>query len=213
MKAMLRTCFLLASLLSVPAWAAEADEKDIERLTDLVVAAMPFGVVFDGAQARDPNWPLEDKAKNATAGQLACLRGEMSSAGYRRGKRAEVVAYAAAHPANVKRDIELLEAGAADLFGRFVRAGAEQEATGKPADIDAIVASAGAAEAMSLTQLTTPAHYADLRTLIGFGAMFDAADEGAAEMEKRGEDQGMQIGAMLMIKAVRTCDLPLSVFK
>jgi hypothetical protein len=213
MKALLRTCLLLTSLLGFSAIAAEPSEADIDRLTDLVVKAMPMGIVFDDAMAKDPNWPLEDKAKNLTADQLACVRGELSAVGYRKGKRAEVVKYAQEHPANVERDIELLSAGAAELFSRFVLAGANQAAGGGSADVDAIISKASAAEGMSLVQLTTGAQYAELRTLIGFGAMFDEPPADSSKMQKRGEDQGMQLGAMLMIKAVGACNLPLSVFK
>ena len=213
MKALLRTCLFLSSLLGFTAIAAEPTEADIDRLTDLVVTTMPMGMVFDAAMAKDPNWPFEDNAKKLTAEQLTCIRSELSSEGYRRLKRADVVKYAHEHPSDVQRDIDLLGAGAADLFSRFVQAGANQEPGGAPPDIDAIVSKATAAEGMALVQLTTGKQYADLRTLIGFGAMFDEPPTDPSKMQKKGEDQGMQLGAMLMIKAVSACNLPLSVFK
>ena len=206
--------FAMAVLVvaGVNARAAEPGEADIDRLTDLVVQAMPFGVIFEGAQAQDPKWPLGDKAAKASAEQLACLRSELSSDGYRRIKRKDVVAYAKAHPADVMDDIRLLESGAAELFGKSVLAGAEGEASGKAVDPETIFASASAAQGMALTLLVTDKQYVDLRQLIGMGNMFEQIDEGG-DAQAKGEEQDAQIGAMLMIGAMATCELPMSVLQ
>lgn len=211
-RASLRSLLLAASLsFAAAAQAAAPSDAQVERLTDLVVTAMPFGKVFEMVQAGDPKWPLGDKAGQATPAQLACLRSELSSTGYRRTKRQHVQAYAAAHPERIADDIRLLEAGAAELFGKFVLAGAEGEASGQPADTDAIVAKASAAEGLALTSLATDESNADLRDLIGMGSMFDQmeTDKGDA-MKEKGEARGKQIGVQLMIGAMDTCKLPLS---
>ena len=190
MKIALRSFVLALALSAGAAWAAQPSQAQLDRLTDLVVTAMPFGQVFDMMQVKDSKWPLGDKADKATPDQLACLRGELSAAGYRRVKRKDVEAYAAAHPERVADDIRLLESGAAELFGKFVLAGAEGEA---------------------ITALASDAAHADLRILIGMGNMFDRLAEGNDEaMRAEGEKQGTQVGVQLMIGAMETCQLPMS---
>jgi hypothetical protein len=210
--AFFRSALAAAVLATGTAWAATPSEAQIDKLTDLVVQAMPFGQVFELVSAKDPNWPLGDKAGKATPAQLACLRGELSTEGYRRNKRKDVVAYAKAHPEDVANDIRLLEAGAAELFGKFVLAGAQGEATGKPADPEAIAASATAAQGVSLTALTTDPSHDELRELIGMGGMFDtlAAEGDDKQMQAKGEKQGTQLGVQLMLGAMQACELPLS---
>lgn len=205
-------CFVLALALSAAsAWAAAPSQAQIDRLTDLVVQAMPFGQIFEKVQAGDPTWPLGDKAVKATPAQLACLRGELSSEGYRRKKRADVVEYAKAHPDRVEGDIRLLESGAAELFGKFVIAGAEGETGGKPADPEAIAAAATPAQGLSLTALASEPSHADLRVLLGMGNKFDRSGEGSdEEMRAEGEKQGTQVGVQLMLGAMATCQLSMS---
>lgn len=205
-------CFVLALALSAgTASAAAPSQAQIDRLTDLVVQAMPFGQIFEKVQAGDPKWPLGDKAGKATPAQLACLRGELSAEGYRRKKRADVVEYAKAHPDKVEADIRLLESGSAELFGKFVIAGAEGEAGGKPADPEAIAAAATPAQGLSLTALASDPNHADLRVLLGMGNMFDKLGEGSDdEMQAEGEKQGTQVGVQLMLGAMATCQLSMS---
>jgi hypothetical protein len=172
---------------------------------------MPFGKIFEKVQAGDPTWPLGDKAGKATPAQLACLRGELSTDGYRRKKRADVVAYAKAHPDRVEGDIRLLESGAAELFGKFVIAGAEGEASGKPADAEAIAAAATPAQSLALTALASDPNHADLRLLMGMGNMFDKVEQSSGEeMKAEGEKQGTQIGVQLMLGAMATCQVSVS---
>lgn len=213
--AFVRSILAAAALATGSAWAAAPTEAQVDRLTDLVVQAMPFGQIFEMVSARDPNWPLGDKAGKATPGQLACLRSELSPEGYRRTKRKDVSAYAKAFPDAVADDIRLLEAGAAELFGKFVLAGAQGEANGKPVDAEAIAASATAAQGVSLTALTTDPSHDELRELIGMGGMFDtlAAEGDDKDMQAKGEKQGTQIGQQLMLGAMQTCELPMSVLQ
>jgi hypothetical protein len=205
-------CFVAALALAAgTAWAAAPSQAQIDRLTDLVVQAMPFGKVFEMAQAGDPKWPLGDKAGKATPAQLACLRGELSAEGYRRKKRADVAEYGQAHPEKVEPSIRVLESGAAELFGKFVIAGAEGEASGKPADANAIAAAATPAQNLALTALASDPVHADLRVLLGMGNMFDKLGEGNDdEMHAEGEKQGTQVAVQLMLGAMATCQLPMS---
>jgi hypothetical protein len=198
------------ALFASVAWAAAPGEARIDRLTDLVVQAMPFGKVFEMVQAGDPKWPLGDKAAKATPAQLACLRGELSAEGYRRKKRADVVEYAKAHPDKVEPSIQVLESGAAELFGKFVIAGAEGEASGKPADASAIAAAATPAQGLALTALASDPVHADLRVLVGMGNMFDKLGEGNDEMHAEGEKQGTEVSMQLMLDAMATCQVSMS---
>ncbi len=209
--AAVRSLLLGLACCAGAAWAAAPSEAQIDRLTDLAVQAMPFGRIFDQLQAGDPTWPLGDKAGNATPAQMACLRSELSAAGYRRKKRADVVEYAKAHPEGVEADIRLLESGAAELFGKFVMAGAEGEAAGKPVDAEAIAAAATPAQGLSLAALASDPEHADLRVLLGMGTMFDKLGTGKDDdMQAEGEKQGTEVGVQLMLGAIATCQLPMS---
>jgi len=220
-RATLLLC-LLASPLALAQAAATApvaapaatavSEADIDRLTDLLVQLMPFGKVFDSLGKADPKWPAQDRPTAVNAAELACLRGELSSAGVRRGKRKEVAIYAANRPHNVKRDIELLEGGAAALFGRLIMAGAESVDSGKPPETDSVVSSAGTAEQLSLMTLATDPQYLDLRNLAGLGDMFNQPGT-EQDSQARGEKLGSNLVTVLMLKAMTTCDVPVSRFQ
>jgi hypothetical protein len=211
LKIAIRSFVAALALSASTAWAATPSPAQIDRLTDLVVQAMPFGAIFETLKTSDSKWPLGDKAGKATPEQLACLRNELSAVGYRRTKRVDVEAYAKAHPDKVEGDIRLLESGAAELFGKFVIAGAEGEASGKPADAEAIAASATPAQSLALTALAGDPEHGDLRHLLGMGNMFDQLGKGSDdEMEAEGEKQGTQVGVKLMLGAMDTCQLPMS---
>ena len=211
MKIAFRSLVLALALSAGSAWAAAPSQAQIDRLTDLVVQAMPFGQIFEKVQAGDPKWPLGDKAGKATPEQLACLRGELSAAGYRRKKRADVVEYAKANPDKVEDGIRVLESGAAELFGKFVIAGAEGEASGKPADPEAIAAAATPAQGLALTALASDPAHANLRILLGMGNMFDKLGQGNDdEMQAEGEKQGTQVGVQLMLGAMATCQVSMA---
>ena len=153
---------------------------------------------------------LVDFNDAVSRGQLACLRDELSDAGYRRMKRTEVVAYVAENPANVDADIAVLEAGGARMMSTLMLAGVEQERTGVPVDQNEILAQASEEETAAFMQMMTGAEQSKLRRLMGIGNAFDAA-RSAEENETAGESAGADLATRVIMKAMSNCDVPYKV--
>lgn len=207
---------LLAAAVACTVHAApKADAKparadaDVARLTDLQVRMMPFGAIFDVLAKDDAHWPMQENPDAVTPAQLACLRGELSTPGFRRYKQAEVQAYVAANRPRVKAEIALLEQGAAEVFGKLVLAGAESERTGVEVTPESLLASATPDQMASFITLFGDPNYAALRTLSGLG---DAISTGksAEENESAGQQLGSAITVKIMLKAMSTCGVPTS---
>lgn len=182
---------------------------DTEKLAELLVEMMPIGQVFDAIAAQDPAWPMQERPDAVSAEQLACLRGELSSPGYRRTKLGDARAYAEAHGSRVPADIALLEGGASMLFGQLVLAGAAPGAVGGQDASNAVLAAATPAQLLSFMTVMSDPNHAALRRAAGIG---DAID--ATRSEKENEKAGYQLGAslvtQLMIKSMDTCQVPTS---
>lgn len=207
----LKALLLAALLATVPSLAGAAEDPRVDRLTDLVVRAIPLGEVFD-ALARDmPAWPMQDKPDAVGPGKLACLRAELSSAGYRRAVRKTVVDYTAEHAARVDGDIALLDGGAAMIMNKLMIAGAEQERTGVPTDENALLADSTPEQLQAFMDFMTGADYVPLRRLAGVGEAFDA-QASAEENEAGGEAAGADLATRAMLRAMGDCDVPSSVF-
>ncbi len=103
-------CVFVASLLFLSvAHANEASDARIERMTDAIVEMSDFGAQMDKSAAEDPMWPVKGASDKFAPEEIACLRDQLSTTGYRRSKRADVVAYAAANSGRFERDVESLE--------------------------------------------------------------------------------------------------------
>ena len=105
--------FLAAMLLaSASTLAADApQDAKVDRLADALVQMLPMGQIFQDASAGDPNWPMQGKPDAVSAEQLACLRGELSVAGFKRIRLADARKYAAENPSRLDEDLKLLEGG------------------------------------------------------------------------------------------------------
>lgn len=200
---LLAAVLVLASPLALASAGAGQDAK-VERLLDAVVEMMPFGRVFDLLAAADPAWPFSDVADKVTGGQLACVRGELSSAGYRRYQRPRVAAYAVKNPGRVDKDLALLEGGAAPLFGKLVIAGAEGERTGVEVNPDVVLAGATPEQLASFMAVFSDPANAGLRELAGFGEAL-GLDKSEAENEAAGEAVGGDLAGMLLQRAFGQC--------
>ncbi len=197
------------NFLGMPPASAQANAAKVERLTDLVVELMPIGTIFEDMAKADPQWPLPEAQKRIDATQRSCLRGELNQAGYRRMKRVDVAAYAAANPSRLDDDIRVLEGGSARLMNRLVLAGAEAERTGVPADEQAILSAASIEQVGSFMSLMQSPNYTGLRRLAGLGNAFDA-NKSKEENEAAGEDIGADLATQAMFKAMSTCKIPAS---
>lgn len=200
---------LLAALLGL-APVASADQARIERLTDLLVQAIPMGSIFETLADADQNWPMQEKPEAVTKAQLGCLRGQLSESGYRRAKRAEVAEYAAKHADLLDQDIRVLSEGGAFLMGKLMLAGVEQERTGVPVSEAELMADATPEQLMSFMSFMTAPDYAPLRRLAGIGNAFDAGAS-AEENEASGEAAGSDMATRVMLGAMSACDVPTSV--
>lgn len=206
---------VLAALLALGglsvAQAAQTapSHSDVQRMTDLQVKMMPFGAIFDMLAKADANWPMQEKPGAVTPGQLGCLRGELSTPGYRRYKQAQVEAYLAANPSRAESEIALLEQGAAELFGKLILAGADSERSGVEADPQAVLKNSTPEQMMSFMSFFGDPNHAELRKLSGLG---DAISLGksASENESAGEQLGSTITLQVMLKAMSTCEVPTS---
>ena len=188
--------------------SSTADDPRIDRLTDLVVEMVPFGKMFEIAAA-NPKWPVQDRPEAVTTEQLTCLRAELSPAGYRRIRRLEVADYVAADPARADRDIALLEQGAASMMGKAMMAGVESKRADKEIDVQALLANARPEQLMAFMTFMSDPKYAALRDLSGMSGIF-----GDSKSSKNGRDtgeaQGEMMAAQVMLKAMSTCDVPMS---
>jgi len=208
--------FLAVALLS-PAQASALDvaapaqplAAKVERMADLVDKAMPMGVIFEAAMKSDPAWPMQANPAALDATQLACLRGELGQEGTRRNKRAEVEAYVAGHAKQVDGEIELMEAGAADMMNRFMLAGAQGGSSQPQPDVNAIISASTPEQALSFIRFITAPEFADLRKLAGIGDVFDPANS-AEQSEKDGERLGVSLGSTAILKAFGPCKIPMS---
>ena len=180
------------------------------RMTDLQVRMMPFGAIFDSLASGNPHWPMQDKPDAVTPKQLACLRDELSTPGFRRYKLAQVETYIAANPSRVDAEIELLEQGAADLFGTLVAAGAESERTGVEADPAVVLKDASPEQMLSFVTFFSDPNYAELRKLSGLGDAL-SIDKSAEENESAGEKIGSTMTMQIMLSAMSTCSVPTAV--
>ncbi len=189
--------------------AAPPSQSDVQRMTDLQVRMLPFGAIFEMLAKDDPNWPMQEKPDAVTPGQLACLRDELSTAGYRRYKQAQVEAYLAANPSRAASEIALLEQGAAELFGKLVMAGADSERSGVEAKPEVLLKDATPEQMSSFMSFFGDPNHAELRKLSGLG---DAISPGksASENESAGEQLGSTITLQVMLKAMSTCKVPTS---
>ncbi|WP_146909430.1 hypothetical protein [Arenimonas daejeonensis] len=184
-------------------------DAQVDRLTDALVVLMPFGRLLDEAAGRDPAWPAQGLDVQVSAPELACLRDELSSPGYRRFTHARVSRYADTRAARLEDDIELLESGAAELFGKLVLAGAEAESNGTEADPDAVLAGATKDQIRSFEVFFGEVQYRELRELAGVGDRLNQESSMEAN-EKAGEEMGTAMAVTLMKTAMETCgvDLP-----
>lgn len=186
------------------------NDAQVERLTDLVVQAIPMGMIFDSLSEADPNWPMQEKPDAVTPAQLGCLRRELSADGYRRTKREDAAAYIEQHPSSLEQDIRVLDEGAALMMGKLMLAGVEQERTGIPVDQNALMGQASPEQLAAFMSFMTSPDHASLRRLAGIGNAFDHG-RSAEENENAGEAAGADLATRIMLKAMGRCEVPSSV--
>lgn len=172
------------------------DDAIVDRLTDAMVRMLPVGTIMDDVAAKDPAWPVGEKAGKVEGSQIACLRKELSSAGYRQFMRGESLAYATRNEATLDEDVKLAEA-AAPILGGIVAA----SMGGKDVDSKAELAKLSADEMLAFLSFAYDPKYAGLRQLSGYGEF--PSDRGAEK-----DSKAMQMMMIKMtLRAMGTCDV------
>ncbi len=207
----LKPRILIAAALSIALFSTAvcAQQKDdsIDKLTDLIVTTVPMGYIFDALAKKDVNWPVQDNPEKISAIQLACLRSDLSSAGYKRNKAKDVTEYAKKNPSRIQGDIELLNSGAAFLMNRFMVAGSEQELTGVPVDENRIISEANITQVTAFMNFMTKPEFAVLRDLAGVGSAVDMT-KSESENNDAGKQTGANLAMNLMLRGVGNCNIP-----
>jgi len=203
---------LLAACASAPPAKPKSRNNEIvERLTTQLVTLMPFGEMFDHFAQKDPTWPFMKKAGNVTPEQMACVRKELSSEGFRHTRHVEAEAYAKDHPSHLTEDVVLLEGGAAEVYGKLIQAGFESKLNGTNADSNQVLKSMSGEQLLSFMKFTKDPNYADLRKLAGFGDAITDADS-SKESRKAGRQLGASLTSQYVLQAIVTCKVPPSAY-
>lgn len=195
---------LPAAVCCSGAVAGTVPDNIVQHLTDLVVQALPMGQMADVDEAKDPTWPLKDKASRVSSEQLRCMRGQLSSAGYRNWKLHDVRAYAATHAADVDDDIDVLGSGAAWVANRYFMGSLEARENGAEFDRRKALQSATAGQMIAYTSYEYDPKFAALRDLVGIGSVNDptaAADDRARAIKVK----MMTLNMDLMYRAMDAC--------
>lgn len=194
-------CAFVASLLFLPAaHAGEASDMQIERMTDAIVGILDFGAQMDKSAAEDPQWPVKGVPDRFTSNEMACLRDQLSTVGYRRTKRADVVAYAAANPDRFERDLESLES-VAPVFAAI------REKKDKDA-FEALMGTMTADRMLAFVGFIEDEEHASLRKLVGLGEK--GFGQGGSTPFEAGVSAGERNAEGLMLKAMEACSIPFS---
>jgi hypothetical protein len=202
---------VLSTVTASPAHAQSTNPVDerAERLTNLMLELLPFGYLMEQAAANEPTWPLMKKASNVNAEQLACVRGELSAAGYRRAKLKEARAYVVANPSRFEGDVAVLEEGAAKLVGKLMLAGFDAARSGGKVDPAVVMKTATSGQLIALSNFMYDPKYEPLRNVAGVGDAFSG--KSGEESQKRGEGLGLALMSTLTLKALDACQVPPSV--
>ena len=188
----------LAALLVGCAQPPVAPADRVERFADAFVQLLPVGRVMDAAAARDARWPLGAKAALVSDRQLGCMRAALSSAAVTPRQRQAARDYARSHADTLDDELQILEAGAAALFGDAMLAAAERRPGGS-------LAGASPVQAQALVALMTEPRYAALRHASGLDGLLDG---GAERARQRGRELGQTLLVRHMTDAFLTCHIP-----
>ena len=208
----LRAALLAAALLGGAAAMAADDAATrparVDHVADLLVTMLPMGEIFDETAAKDPRWPLGDKAAKLPEDKLKCMRGELSSDGFRRQRVVEVREYYRnVSDDQLANDLRVLDGGAAVLLRKFMQAGFEAKRSGKPVDQAKAMEGATGAQMASMVEFVQSPDFKGLRKLSGLGDSF-SGNRSATESEDAGKSAGASLVTKFMFKAMDTCSVP-----
>ena len=175
--------------------------SDGQRLEDLFVKTMPFGLVIANVAANDPNWPLQNHLDRFTAKDVACMRGELTPEKVDEVLRRRARTYASVYPDHVADDVRVLESGVAAFMHQ---AATEVLAGQKKTKISD-------EEMKSFVEFVNAPNHKALREAL----FMDGAAESLAvgDGKRFGRDAGMQVLTPLVKAASAHCQTDLSTLK
>ena len=190
-----------------PAWAQaedapapNVDQAKVEQLTDLVMQALPYDEIARKAQEKDPNWPMGEKADRVSAEQLKCMKDQYSTENYREVKRQDAIDFATRYPDEMNDAVHVLQDGAAEAFSAFFHS--MMTSPDREIDSSQVMGQFDPKQVLLMVALMGDDKYRHLRDLIGFGgnSILDGAGDGVKSSI-----------AKLMLRAMSTCKIPMSV--
>ncbi len=197
----------LTSLVRL-ASAQTISAADIDKMTDYVIELLPFSRIMESQMNIDEKWPLGDKAKNFSASEISCVRGNLSAKSYRESKLTDVKAYATKEPVRFANDLKLLETGVATLVGSLVMGGVEEQKTGVKFDQAQVFQKAKADQVSAFVSFFYDPQYKGLKDLSGFGSL--TGQGSATDAKSQGFGIGVSTASKLIFGALEKCNLPMS---
>ncbi len=167
-----------------------------DRFADAYIELLPVAALMGHAAAKDPRWPLGEKAALVSAAQLGCMRQSLTPAEVEAVQRQTAKDYASAHADTLAADLAVLEGGAARLIGHAMRAGGGMaETAAKPTT----------EQARALVAFANEARYADLRQATGLTRLAGGPQSDATE---RGQDISRALTVKFLTDAFLRCHIP-----
>jgi hypothetical protein len=181
--------------------------SDAERLTALVLRAMPMEAMLESSLDKDRNWPVGGRAASKIdPARLQCLRQRLSPAGYQASRKEAVDTFIQRYPDQVQDAIAVLEQGGADVMGATFQAGLQAGRTGGAPQSQNAAGSLTPAQLSQFTNLSQDDKYQPLRQLLMGNSRFPSD-------KRAGADAGKTIGLRLIRDALNHCNVPMSVFR
>ncbi|MFT3779797.1 MAG: hypothetical protein QM772_16285 [Ottowia sp.] len=182
-----------------------------ERLGELFAQAVPVGEVVRVVAERNPRWPVHDLPPGkVTPEQTRCLRAELTPEKVAAFQRADARRFVERHPGQADEAIRILSHGGAELFGKLIMAGGQEELTGQRANARAIMQGATPGQLKEFMQLTTGAGYADLRQALRIDGITSSLGDEPATARQRGRRAGQAMVLEPLLTAMETCKVPSS---
>lgn len=195
---------LLAACAAGPVRPALADAR-AERFAALYVQTLPLDKLVESIRENDPRWPLQSTKTPVSDQQLQCVRARLTPASVRTSLHGKALAYAAAHPDSIDKDIQALDSGLAAFMGSAFSA-AVQEKSGRKAARPEFTAQ----QMRSVFAVLFEDDYAALRKALYLDGLAQSMASGGRTSFQSGEMMGARLFAPMLLDAVAQCKVDIS---
>jgi len=174
-----------------------------DRLTSLVVRAVPIGPMLQASLDKNPDWPVGAKASaRMSASKLHCLRQRLSPEGYLESRAEAVNQFIQRYPDQVQDAIDVLDQGGADVMAATFKV----EQANRNSTLGDIAKNFTPVQIGKYNDLTQNDQYQSLRQLL-------IGDSRPLAGKRAGADAGEMFGRQLMRNAMNYCYVPMSVLQ